>query len=221
MGESTKANMAMERVLTALVLGTLLACIIVVSLSKGPETANSSVTSVDSSTQLASSGPNIKLTEYSWDRSTQTLPDGCGYELSALPSIVPDACCDPSQGATQTDSWTTTQNNICTARPLGSAFIRDWAGCYTDSDGKKVPAMAELCIPKQYSFGTTYPMSQADATAPGVQGDFTLDQCLCGQLPSGNVPTTYVGVGCHAAVSPYMLGAGGTTAFFAKVEGSC
>lgn len=82
--------------------------------------------------------------------------------------------------------------------------------------------MAELCIPPQYTFGNGYPMTQTDAYAAGNSGDFTLSECRCGQLGTSTVPTTYAGVGCHVAVAPYQLGqTTATTAFFAKVEGTC
>jgi len=216
---------AMERMLTALV-GSMVVVLIIVVATSDDTSSTTTVTATGNQavTSQLDSKINIKLSEFSWDRSKGNLPSECLYEYGDLTKLVPDKCCDPSAGATQTDSWSTTTENICTSRPLGGTpdFIRDWAGCYTDSDGKKVPAMAELCIPPQYSFGTTYPMSKADSVAPGVEGDYTLTQCKCGQNGDQTVPTTYAGVGCHVAVSPYQLGnTAYTIAFFAKVEGSC
>jgi len=124
----------------------------------------------------AGSNREIKVNEYTWDRATDNMPSSCLYELSDLGTIVPDECCD-SAIATKVDEFSSSKGQFCTPRRQTSGlYVRDWIGCYADSFGVKVPTLAEACIPAEYA-GGYYPMSESNATADGVQGDYTVSEC--------------------------------------------
>jgi len=154
--------------------------------------------------------------------SSGSIPAHCPYNLASLGSLVPDDCCSTATTKFSSGDFT---DNSCLSFPFpvdNSLWVRVYLGC----DGG-IPTFGEVCTPPGTATGQGYPFG---GSAQNNNGD--LIECRCSddfQL-TPSVQAIHYGTGCHAGVTPYMLGGdkvdetnnpGSDSAFFVSIEGEC